>query len=213
MAYKNGGAGWAPGKEQYAGRFTELNPSGRFSPGQFFGGGEFMAVSGNPNQAGWGDYVPPGYELASWQPGARDPRLGADSLKFGGGTMLLRRTSEPAAAAPAPAAPAPAPVPQVAPQDPTSLSIGSASSPFQSQTDSLLKQMSAMQTSTPSTPEIVEPPKPMVTTSTSVGDNATGFTRKRSSAREAGQTTKGTSRLRISRTGQTSASSGLNIGV
>ena len=52
----------------------------------------------------------------------------------------------------------------------------------------------------------------MVGQNASVDGNALGFTRAKSSARKAGLTTKGTSRLRITR-GQTSASSGLNIGV
>lgn len=52
-----------------------------------------------------------------------------------------------------------------------------------------------------------------VSGSTGVTGNATGFSRKQSSARKAGLTSKGTGRLRINRTGQTSASSGLNIGV
>lgn len=52
----------------------------------------------------------------------------------------------------------------------------------------------------------------MVGQNASVDGNAMGFTRAKSSARKAGLTTKGTSRLRITR-GQTTASSGLNIGV
>ena len=51
------------------------------------------------------------------------------------------------------------------------------------------------------------------TSSTMLSGNATGFSRARSSARKAGLTTKGTSRLKINRAGPNAASSGLNIGM
>ena len=59
-----------------------------------------------------------------------------------------------------------------------------------------------------------EPKDPMFTpggVSAGVDTNATGFRRKKSSARTAGLTSKGTSQFKIS--GQSARSSGLNIGV
>ena len=67
-----------------------------------------------------------------------------------------------------------------------------------------------------SAPEPPPPPKPTEFSPGGVGSsldgNASGFRRKKSSARMSGLTTKGTGRFKIGG-GQTSSSSGLNIGV
>lgn len=122
-------------------------------------------------------------------------------------------------AAPAPAsAPAPAQAPAQAPasaQDPTPLNVNQTQStnPYQSQIDDLLKVIAGMAQPAPAPVVNIEPPKPTFAGSTAVDGNATGFTRAKSAAKRAGLTNKGTARLRINRTGQTTASSGLNIGV
>ena len=110
-----------------------------------------------------------------------------------------------------------------------------STSTYQSQIDSLLGEIKSQQSSAPSpqqtpftqsTPSLlpsVSSPTPSIaatpvaeelkiSTGSAVTGNAMGFNRVRSSARKANMTGKGTARLRINRTGQTSASSGLNIG-
>jgi hypothetical protein len=151
---------------------------------------------------------PPGSVITGYVP----IKVGA-SARSPGRTVHRPIYSSPAPApAPAPArGPAPKPQPRrPAPQAsaPERLSI-QQSSPYQSQIDALMRQISQMSTPTPPP----EPPRPSVSSSTDVDANAAGFTRAQSAAKKARLTNKGTSRLRISRTGQTSASSGLNIGV
>jgi hypothetical protein len=96
-----------------------------------------------------------------------------------------------------------------------SQSAPQSQSPYSDEIADILKQLANRQNAPApvSAPTTIQLPDPGYTSSTAVAGNASGFTRKQSSARKAGLTTKGTSRLRISRTGQTTASSGLNIGV
>jgi hypothetical protein len=225
MAYKNGGSGWAPGAEKYAGEFGSINPGGllNIGPNKYYGGGSYMTIAANPNIPGWGNYVPPGYEKVAWEPtsiyGPRGGYNGPGTGYIGTGTMLLRRTGQQEAAAPQ--VPTPPPTPTVTPRDPEPLvptpgpSNSETKSPYSDEIADLLKQLANRQNAPApvSAPTTIQLPDPGYTSSTAVAGNASGFTRKQSSARKAGLTTKGTSRLRISRTGQTTASSGLNIGV
>lgn len=100
--------------------------------------------------------------------------------------------------------------PTVTAQDPTPLDVGQ-SNPYQSQIDDLIKVIAGMNQQQPVVN--IDIPKAGFAGSTAVDGNATGFTRAKSAAKRAGLTNKGTARLRINRTGQTTASSGLNIGV
>lgn len=83
-------------------RFNEArgfsSPNGAQQPrdlkaGQFFKDGEYAVVAGNAGEAGWGDYVLPGYSKI----GYTDDKL-----------ILKRSSQQQAAAAPPPTAPAPA---------------------------------------------------------------------------------------------------------
>lgn len=86
---------------------------------------------------------------------------------------------------------------------------------YQMQIQSLQDQIKQIQTEPAKPAEMPAPAEPLmiVNSNSSVSGNATGFTRAQSAARKANLTSKGSSRLRIKPTGQTSASSGLNIGV
>ena len=153
--------------------------------------------------------------------GYRSVRRAANPNRMGSGfTTVQVPIYSRSAPAPAPPPPPPAPAPTTEPsqvQDPTPLDVnqpGQNTSPYQSQIDDLLRVISQMGTQQPQAPVInIEPPKSTFSASTAVDGNATGFTRAKSAAKRAGLTNKGASRLRINRTGQTSASSGLNIGV
>ena len=101
-------------------------------------------------------------------------------------------STKPAAAAPAPA-PAPTPAPTY---DPTPLTISGAES------------YQAPEINFPEAPPQMFAPGGV---GAGVDGNAAGFRRKKSSARMAGLTSKGTGQFKI--TGQSGKSSGLNIGV
>jgi len=91
-----------------------LRSSGTFGlqAGQYFtgeGGTEYRTVAGiDPNQPGWGNRVPPGYELIGYQRGAqasgRARGLAAEAQP--GFAILRKQGSSQPAPAPAPAAPA-----------------------------------------------------------------------------------------------------------
>ena len=100
-----------------------------------------------------------------------------------------------AAAAPAPSAAAPQPPPTY---NPTPLTIGSNSP----------QNQSSLKFEFPEMPPQKFAPGGIAAT---VDSNAAGFRRKKSSARMAGLTSKGTGQFKI--TGQSGKSSGLNIGV
>ena len=173
----------------------------------------------------WGNAAPgskpPG---EGWQQtGTQTIRQNAPKFNSGYRTIevpIYTRMAQEQQAAPPPPPPASAPpAPPSRVEDPTPLTINQGTSngspsPYQSQIDDLLRVISQMSTQQQQAPVInIEPPKPTFSASTAVDANATGFTRAKSAAKRAGLTNKGTSRLRINRTGQTSASSGLNIGV
>ena len=132
------------------------------------------------------------------EPGARSFQSGVRSYNWAKlvPNPNFKRAAAPEAPAAAPATPAPAPytpTPLVAePNNQSSLMIGKA-------------------------PEPPAPPPPPQFSPGGVGatldGNASGFRRKKSSARMSGLTTKGTGRFKISGAGQSSSSSGLNIGV
>ena len=111
--------------------------------------------------------------------------------------------AKPAAAAPAPPpapAPAPAPAPPPEPYTPKPLVAEGTN------------QSSLMIAKAPEPP--APPPPPQFSpggVGSSLDSNASGFRRKKSAARMSGLTTKGTGRFKIG--GQSSSSSGLNIGV
>jgi hypothetical protein len=113
--------------------------------------------------------------------------------------------AKPADAAPAPApppAPAPAPTPAPKPYTPTPLVSEGAN------------QSSLQIAKAPEPP--APPPPPQFSpggVGSSLDSNASGFRRKKSAARMSGLTTKGTGRFKIGGAGQSSSSSGLNIGV
>lgn len=150
---------------------------------------------------------------------------GGSGTNMGYVTVPLYTKQSPVAAAPAPApAPAPTPKPTVAPQDPVPLvplQIGAGTgsgapmgTDYSSQIADLLKQITEAQSKPVEMPDIkLDIPGFSVANSTAITNNATGFTRKQSTARKAGLTSRGTARLRINRSGQTTASSGLNIGI
>jgi hypothetical protein len=206
--------------------------------GTFYGDGKYQVMNLDMGVAGWGDRVPPGYSVVGHGltlPGGGffGPRGSAVNQ------VVLQRNAPPPP--PPPPAPAPPPPPRVEPQNPTPLVPASLAPQAQPQTQyseqiaSLLKQLNIQSAPTQSSaapaptqsatttaprqstaappPPVIEMPEPSYSSSTAVGGNAGGFTRKQSAARKAGLTTKGTSRLKISRTGQNTASSGLNIGV
>ena len=65
--------------------------------GQYYGGGKYQVVAGNQRQPGWGDYVPPGYELlgstaSSMSHGA--PKHGWNPKKEGKDLLILRKMQE-----------------------------------------------------------------------------------------------------------------------
>lgn len=103
----------------------------------------------------------------------------------GGGSGMTAPATKPAAAAPAASSP-----------------IGAQTSPTGNTIQSIV--------SVPGPNTMLQVP---YSTGTMLAGNAGGFNRARSSARKTGLTTKGTSRLKIARGGQTGASSGLNIGI
>lgn len=152
-----------------------------------------------------------GWVLSGYKPREKLSWTGPKGVPLYVEVPIYTRAQQQQTAPPPPPAPA-APAPQ-APraENPTPLQINQVS-PYQSQIDSLTKIISQM--SQQQQPAVtVEPPQPTFSASTTVDGNAAGFTRAKSAAKRAGLTSKGTSRLRINRTGQTSASSGLNIGV
>lgn len=89
-------------------------------PGMYLSGPEgaqFKTVAGvNPNVAGWGNLIEPGYELAGYMGPAQqlNPRAAALARANGQtpeGIAILQKIAAPPAAAPAPVAAAPAPSP------------------------------------------------------------------------------------------------------
>ena len=147
---------------------------------------------------------------------AVDPRLASTEVRYlpggaGGSGGSLNASSwstvpnaKKAAAKPAETATAPAPSAAPAPTyDPTPLTIGGTSTPaYQPPADTLPPD-----SRTPELPPQMFAPGGM---GAGVDGNAAGFRRKKSSARMAGMTSKGTGQFKI--TGQSGKSSGLNIG-
>lgn len=115
------------------------------------------------------------------------------------------------APAPAPVAPAPAPAPTVAPQAPTPLvPQGSTKSPYE---DEILKTLRDMQTAQPADTGNAFSDGYRAAQNIKLSENAQGFKARKSSAKRAGKTTKGTAQFRIRQSeGSNRAASGLNIG-
>jgi len=112
------------------------------SAGQYFtgpGGTEYRTVAGiDPNQPGWGNRVPTGYELIGYQQGSTGERpLGrraySQAFDVPGFAVLKKIAPPPVQQAAAPAAVATAPVEQTAPTQTTAVDTGPSESEIMAQ--------------------------------------------------------------------------------
>ena len=101
--------GWSDTGRQYKDDFAKYGNINALTPGAQYDGG-YQVISGvNPNNPGWGDAVPKGWEKVYWQadpsneplegsggPGARMPNGSS-----GGGKMLIRKIGSTASSSPA----------------------------------------------------------------------------------------------------------------
>lgn len=86
---------------------AEMKNGHGIAPGKYYKDGKYRVVAGNAAEAGWGNYVPPGYEkigyTKSWIERSH-PKYGSWTKDRGQNTLVLRRIQDPAPQEQAPAA-------------------------------------------------------------------------------------------------------------